>query len=101
MLKSRRVAINRRVRGSSPLSGAISTRMGMVWVYVVQNPAGGLFAGSQIKLDHRAGIRLEVSNLHALELPLALDLLDFGWIETFDHVPLRFVGVCVDNAMRR
>ena len=44
-------AVNRRVTGSSPVSGAIFWRM--FWVYILQNPAGKFYVGQTDNLEHR------------------------------------------------
>src|ERR1700693_4939369 len=51
MRESRRVGINRRVRGSSPLSGA--NFLSMYWVYILQNPEGRFYIGHTDDLPAR------------------------------------------------
>jgi len=56
MVESRPVGINRRVRGSSPLSGAISLMEGhgfMYWVYILQNPGRRFYIGHTDDLNLR------------------------------------------------
>ena len=56
MVESRPVGINRRVRGSSPLSGAnfLGGKCGlMFWVYILQNPAGKFYVGHTDDLSSR------------------------------------------------
>ena len=43
MVESRRVGINRRVTGSSPVSGAILSMAH--WVYILQNTRGKFYVG--------------------------------------------------------
>jgi putative endonuclease len=48
-------AVNRRVTGSSPVSGAIFSEHGasMYWVYILQNPDGKFYIGQTDDLQHR------------------------------------------------
>src|SRR5436190_968604 len=57
MLESRHVGINRRVTGSSPVSGAIFSEV-MFWVYILENPQGRFYVGCTDDLP----LRLESLN---------------------------------------
>jgi putative endonuclease len=46
-------AVNRRVIGSSPVSGAIFSRRRVFWVYILQNPAGQFYIGQTDDLETR------------------------------------------------
>ncbi len=52
MVESRPVGINRRVTGSSPVSGAIFFFV-MFWAYILQNPAGKFYIGHTEDPDSR------------------------------------------------
>ncbi len=58
-------AVNRRVAGSSPASGANFTALcTMYWVYILQNPGGKFYIGHTDELPTRLRSHNRVDKLH-------------------------------------